>query len=239
MRAMLPHKGRGCKMNKQRYFQRSYGIRRVSIRGRSRKGAAHAVTLLVALPSYLLISVFAIEMLLLFVSHISLLAATDRAVHQVQNWLPHRDALRRSGRSLEQQVHREVCRSLVPYMITRDNGSMPASSRGELETQLRETQFDEKMLAHYGKRWDRIFISTRTSIGPLEGRGPYRTIKLRMEYDAPLWTPWFSRLFGVRSPTNPGIYVYTLVREVDVPILMSDWERTNVGIGFDPFLSKK
>jgi hypothetical protein len=226
-------------MKKYKCLARKREVGSVPWRSKSRQGAAHSVTLLVALPSYLLISVFAIEMLLLFVSHISLLAATDRAVNQVQNWLPHREALRREGRSLEQQVHREVCRSLVPYAITRDNGTSSESLRNELETQLRETRFDAKMVAHYGNRWDRIFVSTRATIGPLEGRGPYRTVKLRLEYDAPLWTPWFSRIFGVPSRTNSGIYVHTLVREVEVPILMSDWERTNVGIGYDPFLSKK
>lgn len=226
-------------MNKYKFPGRKSEIAKASWRRRSRRGAAHSVTLLVALPCYLLISVFAIEMLLLFVSHISLLAATDRAVHQVQNWLPHREALRRSGRNLEEQIHREVCRSLVPYAITRGNSTNSESLRNELETQLRETRFDAKMVAHYGERWDRIFVSTRATIGPLEGRGPYRTVKLRLEYDAPLWTPWFSRIFGVQSRTNSGIYVYTLVREVDVPILISDWERTNIGIGYDPFLSKK
>ena len=202
-----------------------------------RRGSAHSVTLVIALPFYMLVSVFAVEMFLLFVSHIALLAATDRVVHQVQNLLPHREALQANGRDLSSQLHREVCGSLLPYVITRDNGQSPAAMRHQLERQLRETNLDPKMVVHYGRRWERIFISTRVKLNNLVGQGPYRTLPVTIEYDAPLWTPWFSGLFGVPSPTGSGIYVYTLRREVQVPILMSDWNRTQIGIPYDPFRS--
>jgi hypothetical protein len=203
----------------------------------NRKGSAHSVTLVIALPFYLLVSVFAVEMFLLFISHIALLAATDRVVHQVQNLLPHREALQANGRDLPSQLHREVCGSLLPYVITRENGQAPVALRQELERQLRETKLDSKMVQHYGQRWERIYVSTRVELGELVGRGPYRTLPIAIEYDAPLWTPWFSRIFGVPSPTGSGIYVYTLRRDVQVPILMSDWNRTQIGIPYDPFRS--
>jgi hypothetical protein len=203
-----------------------------------RRGAGHAVTLVIALPFYMLVSVFAIEMLLLFVSHIALLSATDRVVHQVQDWLPHRTALQLNGRSLEKQVHREVCSSLLPYAITRDNGESAESLKQEIERQLQETRLDPKMVQHYGKRWERIYVSTRVKLGSLIGQGPYRKMPVTIEYDAPLWTPWFSGIFGVPSQTGSGIYVYTLRREVEVPILMSDWQRTQIGIPYDPFRSR-
>lgn len=208
----------------------------VSRRGQ-RKGSAHSVTLVIALPFYLLVSVFAVEMFLLFLSHIALLAATDRVVQQVQNLLPHREALQAHGRDLTTQLHREVCGSLLPYAITRDNGQAPAVQRHELERQLRETKLDSKMVEHYGRRWERIYVSTRVKLDELAGQGPYRRLPITIEYDAPLWTPWFSGLFGVPSPTGSGIYVYTLRREVQVPILMSDWNRTQIGIPYDPFRS--
>lgn len=204
---------------------------------RQRKGSAHSVTLVIALPFYMLVSIFAVEMFLLFISHIALLAATDRVVHQVQNLLPHREALQANGRDFSSQLHREVCGSLLPYVITRDNGQSAAALRQQLERQLRETNFDPKMVVHYGRRWERIFVSTRVKVDDLVGQGPYRTLPVTIEYDAPLWTPWFSGLFGVPSSTGSGIYVYTLRREVQVPILMSDWKRTQIGIPYDPFRS--
>jgi hypothetical protein len=215
--------------------------RRMTFRRRdviNRRGGA-SVSLVLAWPFYILISALVLEVIMLCMNYLTITSAMDRAVSQAKQWIPHRSALLVKGRSYEQQIHREVCKSLLPYAITRDRSNEESSDDNDIVRQLEESSFDPRMAVHYRRRWNRVSQATTVKIATANTRGVYQDVTVEVCYESPFWIPVIGRIMGSKSTTGANYYVWQIRQSNRFTVLADQWRRTSIGIEYDPFQSIK
>ena len=205
---------------------------------RSRRGASNSISLVLAMPFYLCISALAVEIVMLGINQNALMTAVDRAAAQAKQWVPHRDSLREHSSSWEQQIHREVCKSLLPYAVTRERPN-DQSTDNDIRRQLQESQFHSRMTEHYAVRWNRIAAATKVWVEEEPSTGPYQKLTIHVSYESPFWTPEIGRIMGTESESGANYYVWKLHQTNQIAVLKNQWKRTNLGIEFNPFQATK
>jgi hypothetical protein len=208
-------------------------------RMRARRGLAHSTSLVLAMPLYLCLTALVIEIVLLNANHVALVSSVDRVSHQFTQWIAHRDALLNSGTTFEEQIHREVCKSLLPFAMTKDRPTVTNARRDGMQRQLVESRFNTRGIIHFGDRWERIANATEVLIKPVASPPGYQVFDIQVSYESPFWTPWIGRMLGTKSKTGANHYVWELKQSTQVTVLADQWKRTNIGIEYSPHLSKK
>jgi hypothetical protein len=204
----------------------------------SRHGGV-SVSLVLAWPFYVLLSAIVLEIAMLGMNYLSLTSAVDRVSSQLLQWLPHRDALALKGRSLEYQIQREVSKTMLPYVITRDQ---PTGDRGDarpMGQQFAESGFGVPRANHFNNRWNRIMNAIRIRVEEATPAKDFKKITIHVSYESPFWIPWIGRMLGTKSKTGANHYVWELKQSTQVTLLVDQWKRTNIGIEYSPHLSKK
>lgn len=203
-----------------------------------RRGGA-AVSLVLAWPFYIVISAIVFEIILLCINYVTVTSAVDRAATQARQWIHHRNALMNEGSDYQKQIHKEVCESLLPFVITRDRANEDSVLDGEIVRELRESGFDSRALPHYNRRWNRISQATTVKITPEETRGAFQDISIEVTYESPFWVPFIGLAMGTQSATGANYRVWQIRQSNRFTVLADQWKRTHLGIEFNPFQSAK
>ena len=196
------------------------------------EGSAYSISVVLMIPILLAYVTLAIEVCLLFISQQSLNTSSQTAVHTFKAWYGHRDSLEAEGKSIEAVIHESVVRSMVPFSSAMAN---EVSGKEESMQQVMiELGLDDLACRRFLKKRQAIFDRTLVRIEPaeLETKGCW----IHVQYDAPLWIPFFSRLLQTKiaSDGNPA---RTLDRTIWIPLSELDFERRSIGIPYSPHLA--
>lgn len=203
------------------------------------RGGSVSVSLVLAWPFYIVISALVLEMILLCMNYVTVTNAVDRATSQAKQWIAHRDALAARGTTYQDQIHREVCKSLLPYVVTRDRHNEAQGDDSDIVRELKESRFNANMAVHYARRWSRISQSTRVTIEESPPQGAYQEITVHVLYESPFWIPLIGRLMGSKSETGAEYNVWPIRQSNRFKVLANQYKRKNIGIEYDPFMSHK
>jgi hypothetical protein len=198
-----------------------------------------SVSLVLAWPFYIVISALVLEMILLCMNYVTVTNAVDRATSQAKQWVAHRDSLAGRGMTYQDQIHREVCKSLLPYVVTRDRDNEAEGIQSDIVRELKESRFNASMAVHYARRWSRISQSTKVTIEESPPQGAYQEITVHVLYESPFWIPLIGRLMGSNSETGAEYNVWPIRQSNRFKVLANQYKRKNIGIEYSPFMSHK
>lgn len=194
---------------------------------RDERGGAYSISVLLILPFYIASITFAMELVFAFNAELALTASEEAAVHAVKCWYPHRNAIGNEGAGLENEIHRAVVRTMVPFAPV----GRPKDERDDsLDSALRDSGLSAKAVERFGAKYAALQKLVSVEVTPVQQ--PQSGFEVRLRYEAPLFFDFFSPILA--NGTNGDGPVRIHESRMFVAVSERQLQTTELGIPYSP-----